>query len=65
MPLHKKHGNGGIGQQQVAELGDFGDMLILTIKEEHGFGLTIKQLETALIFEHFDHLKFIYNSLNN
>jgi hypothetical protein len=55
MPLHKKHGNGGIGQQQVAELGDFGDMLILTIKEEHGFGLTTKQLETAPTFEHFDH----------
>ncbi len=57
MPLHKKHGNGGIGQQQIAELGDFGDMLILTIKEEHGFGLTTKQPEIVPTFEHFDHLE--------
>jgi hypothetical protein len=57
MMHHKRHGNGGTGPQPTAELGDFGDMSILTIREEHGSGLTTNQQETVPIFENFDDSK--------
>ena len=54
MTPHKKHGNGGLGQLLTKELGDIGDISILTIEEEPGFILQTKKLEIVLTFEDFD-----------
>ena len=59
-PDNQEHGQHGNGLKLNVENGVYGDILIITGKEELGLGLTTNQTETV---ERFEILKMIFYSI--